>query len=238
MGKLIYFLILLISTPLLAYGQAKPNVDKKTIEQVYANTAAIEVAENEHNVVVDTIKKKQEKLASLLATLASYKILFNQTLENFKGFGPESGIYKAIFYKLGSVAKRSVTATDAMMKTNFTGKALAAFRIQELVFEATHLGNLFCNVVCNGTIKNPLKNDHTSSEKDKLNLLNRSERLNLAVSISQELSKIDHSLLMVEYYCKHNSWGQLLSQMDRKTYATLLYAKHSTNQLIDRWNKL
>ena len=68
------------------------------------------------------------------------------------------------------------------------------------------LGNLFFNIVTNATVENPLKSKmpgSESSKKDELNLLNRHERLYMALKISMELKKIDHDLVMICYYCKY-----------------------------------
>lgn len=219
-------------------AQRYVNYDYKTTGQVTINTAAIKLAEIEHNEKVDSIKKKHEKLSALIGTLASYKGLFLETLENVKGFGHESGIYKSIIKKSANIAKYSVSATEAVYKTNFNGKAICAFKIQELVMEAAHLGNVFFNIVCNGTVKNPLKLNGSNDNKDKLNLLNRNERLNMALTIDYELGKIERSLIALEYYCKHNSFQQLLSHIDQKTYVTFIHTRLSTNYLIDRWKGL
>lgn len=214
------------------------NTDTKTIEQVMVNAAMQRGIEELHNEQVDTIKSKQQKLMEMIGAIASYKWLYQLTLENVKGFGVESGIYKSIVARCVSIANRSVKATEAVMNTNFTGKAIAAFKVYELVAEAAHLSNLFYNVVCNGTVQNPKKLEGTNDDKDKLNLLNRSERVSMALKIKDELGRIDRALLMVGWYCKNNSVENLLRHIDRETWITYVYSQISAKSLIKQWNSL
>lgn len=239
MGRLRFLLLIpILWTSYFVRAQDYVNIDAKTAEQVMLNAAIQRGIEELHNEQVDTIKSKQQKLMELVGALAGYKELYKLTLENAKGFGEESGIYKSIVARCVSIAERSVKATEAVKKTNFTGKAITAFKIYELVTETAHLSNLFFNIVCNGTVKNPLKLEGANDDKDELNFLNRSERVTMALKIKDELKRIDRTLLMVEWYCKNNSVENLLKHIDRETWITYVYSQVSAKSLIRQWNAL
>lgn len=242
MGKLTLILTML----LVCWGEihaqvVSTNIDTKTLQQILLNTSLQEGVEMLHNQQVDTIRKKQNRLMALTSSLATYKNLYMVTLENAKGFGVESGIYKSIVASSISIVEHSAQAIEDIMKTNLTGKAVASVRISGMLTQAAHLGNLFFNIVNNAEIPNPMASKMTGAEtprKDKLNLLNRFERLKMAIDISIELKKIDHDLIMIIYYCRHNSLSDLLFHIDRKTWVNYHYANFSSKQLIDKWNSL
>lgn len=241
MGRLIIIVICVFMNVPLMFAQYRINYDSKTRNQVIANTASQEAVEVLHNQTIDTIRKKQEKLMSLTGVLAASKTAFLFTLENAEGFGVRSGVYKSIIATSGDIVKRSASAVSAICDANLTGEALAIFKVSELVTQAAHLGNLFFDIVTNATVANPMagKMDGAKkAKKDAINLLNRHERLKMALDIRWQLKKIDHQLMMVEYYCKHNSLNDLLLALDRKTWITYHYANFSTKRLVDQWNML
>lgn len=215
------------------------NYDKKTTEQVGLNTAMQEGVEIVHNVQVDSIKSRQNKLMGLTATYAGLKDMYMVTLQNAKGFGEDSGIYKSVV----SVSLNIVTHSGEVIKTidnsTLMGKATALLKVADLVTDAAHLGNLFFNIVNNAEVKNPLQNKLQGAEaaqKDKLNLLNRHERLSMALKLLVGLQKIDNSLVMMKYYLQHASLNDLLFRMDRKTWISYHTANAYNQKLIDQWN--
>ena len=217
------------------------NTDYKTIEQVMLNTALMEGVELLHNQQVDTVRKRQEKLMGLTVTYAGLKDLLITTLENAKGFGPESGVYRSIVATSLNIVEHTVKATKAIGDSNLTGKAIASVKVYELMTEAAHLGNLFFDIINNAEVKNPMRSKMEGAAeptKDKYNLLNRHERLAMALKISMELKKIDRKLVMIDYYCRHNSLSDLLLHVDRQTWVTYHYANFSSKRLIDKWNQL
>lgn len=241
MGRLRLISALLMAGWSLCASAQDINTDVKTIEQELLNTALQEGVEILHNQQVDTIKKKQNKLMEMTASYSTLKNLYAVTLQNVKGFGPESGVYRSIVTTSLDIASHGVSATEAIFNSNITGKAIAAYKIADLVTEAAHLGNLFFNIVNNATIANPLARKMSGAESpknDKYNFLNRHERLSMALKICAELKKIDHRLVMIIYYCRHNSLSALLMHMDRETWITYHYANFSSRKLINQWNSL
>lgn len=241
MGKLSLAVCLSVLFSCQAFAQVQENTDTKTIEQVMINTAIQKGVEAYHNQQVDTIKKKQEKLMGLTMSLATYKELLKLTLENAKGFGVESGIYKSIVATSIEIVSNATKATNAVMKTNLTGKAITAAKIYGLLTEAAHLGNLFFSIVTNAEVPNPLKSKMPGAEapkKEKLNLLNRYERLDMALKIQSDLKRINHELVMVIYYCSYNSFSDLLIHLDVKTWRNYHYANFKYRDIINQWNSL
>ena len=242
MGRLTFILILfcLVCSP-STKAWVKYNTDTKTIKQVLLNTSMQEGVELLHNQQVDTIRKRQNRLMALTTTLATQKDLYMRTLENSNGFDAESGIYRSIVRSSINIANNSALAVKAIMKTNLTGKVIVATRIGSIVTEAAHLGNLFFNIVNNAKIANPLMGKLSGAEdpkKDKLNLLNRYERLKMAMDICIELKKIDHQMAMILYYCKYNTFGDILLNVDRETYVNYCYANLTSKNLIRQWQSL
>lgn len=242
MGRfMILSLLLCFFAPYLSAQYVRENYDLKTLAQVQTNIASQKTVEYLHTQTVDTIRKKQNKLLALAGSLATYKTVFNMTLENASGFGVESGIYKSIVSTCEDIVIHSGLATEALWKTNFTGKAIGVIRIAEMVTEAAHLGNTFFAIVTNGTVKNPLKGKMDGAadvKKDEINLLNRYERLRMALSINMQLKDINTKLILLTYLSQHNSLNSLLLAIDRKTWITYHYSKNSTNNIINGWNKL
>lgn len=241
MGRLIVFSLCLLVFASIGNAQGHINYDQKSTEQVLLNTASQKTIEYLHTETVDTIQKRQRRLGGLVGSLSTYKTLFKLTLDNAKGFGVRSGIYKSIVATSGDIVAHSAAAVEAIGNTNLTGKAITLFKVAELVTEAAHLGNMFFDIVTNATVPNPLVGKMEGSKeakKDERNLLNRHERLKMALDIRLELKKIDHQLVMLTYYCKHNSLSDLLLTMDRKTWITYHYANFSSKQIINQWNKL
>lgn len=238
--KLLTVALCMVCVP-CANAWVKYNTDIKTIKQVMLNTTLQEGVELLHNQQVDTIRKRQNKLMTLTTTLATQKDLYMRSLENAEGFGAESGIYRSIVRSSVNIANNSALAVKAVMKTNLTGKAIAITRIGGMVTEAAHLGNLFFNIVNNARLSNPLTGILTGAEspqKDRVNLLNRYERLKMAMDIAIELKKIDRQMTMLLYYCRYNSLTDLLMHMDRETWVNYIYANFSSKHLIKQWNSL
>lgn len=240
MGRLTILAGIIVSCSLGVSAQ-NMNIDIKTTEQLMLNTASQKTIELLHNEKIQTIKQRQNKLMEMTAAYAGLKDVFMITLENAKGFGAESGIYKSIVITSLNIVSHAVSATNALTKSNLVGKTIAATRMYDLIVEAAHLGNMFFDIVGNAEVANPLTTKMPSAEaaqKDKYNLLNRHERLVMALKISVELKKIDRQLVMITYYCQNNTLSDLLLNIDRETWVTYHYANFSAKKLINSWNSL
>lgn len=240
MGRLTILAGIIVSCSFGASAQ-NINTDVKTTEQVVWNTVLQKSVERVHNQQVDSVKQRQNKLMEMTAAYSGLKDVFMITLENAKGFGAESGIYRSIVTTSLNIVSHAVTATSAITKSNLVGKTIAATRMYDLIVEAAHFGNMFFDIVNNAEVANPLTSKMPSAEaaqKDKYNFLNRHERLMMALKISVELKKIDRQLVMITYYCQNNTLSDLLLNIDRETWVTYHYANFSAKKLINSWNSL
>lgn len=238
MGRLIIALALGCAGFLTAAAQYDINYDIKTTEQVGLNAAAQEGVEILHNIQVDSIRKKQERLAELTVSYSGLKELYMATLQNVRGFNTESGIYKSIVSTSLSIMTHAAQATSLISGANITEKAVAIYNVSDLVVQAAHLGNLFFDIVNNAEVSNPLKGKMegaAETKKDRLNLLNRYERLEMALRIATDLQGIDRKLIMVKYYLRHASLSDLLFRFDRETWIAYYAANFYTNHLIEQW---
>lgn len=238
MGKKLLVLVsLFICVIAQAYDIVNVNMDKETIGWVTTNTAT-EAATNElHNEQVDSIKKKQSKLAKLITTIAAEKDLIIQTYQNVSGFKKESKYYIMIAKTGADIIEHSGQAIEVIENAKIEGKAMAVIKISELVSNAISLGKAFSDIVADCEVPNPLKQKETS-HKDKHNLLNRYERLFMANDILFRLRSIDNSLKLLIYMTKTASWKTLLFTLDRKTYITYIMTQVNTNDMIRKWNRI
>lgn len=242
MGKLVKIATLagiIVCCPLVLSAQ-RINFDLKTTAQVEANTFMQTSVEEIHNWQVDSIRSKQLKLAELTASYAVLKDVYMTTLENAKGFGSDSGIYTAIVTISKNIVTHSGKAINSINNSSMTGKATAILKVADLVIDAAGLGNLFFNIVNNAEVKNPMQGQMTGAEatqKDKYNLLNRHERLDMALKLLVGLQKIDTDLVMLNYYLQNATFNDLIRKIDTQTWITYHAADTYHKTLIDQWNK-
>lgn len=243
MGKIrfIWSIILLSVGHLCGYAYDLNRHDKTTTEQVMINTQAQIATETIHNINVDSIAKRQRRLMQLTTTLSGLKWMYDVTLHNAEGFGVESGVYKRIVCRSMDIAIESGRVLKAVPKAKAVNRAFCTLRTGELLVTAAHLGNLFHDIVTNATVANPMEGKLPGAQpakKDKLNLLNRHERLNMAMTISHELDKILHQLRMMTYFLKNGEFRDLVFWLDSKTWCTAVYSQYLYNDAITRWNRL
>lgn len=233
-------LALFASFTLFSQNYVNFNYDEKTTEQVYINLGMQESAEILHNIQVDSVKSKQIKLAELTAAYAGLKDLYMITLENAKGFGADSGIYKAIVSVSANIITHSGETIKAINNSTLVGKAAALLKVADAVVDAAHLGNLFFDIVNNAEVKNPLQDKMTGAEatkKDKYNILNRHERLSMALKLLVGLQKIDTDMVMLKYYLQYGCVNDILRKIDTKTWISYHAASASHLNLIRQWNE-
>ncbi len=214
------------------------NLDEKTLEQLTLNTS-VQVATNElHNIQVDSIKKKQSKLLTLVSGIASEKELLIQTYQNVSGFKKESKYYLSMVATGTDIINHSSQAIDVINKSKWTGKVMMILKVSDLVSQAISLGKAFADIVANSEVPNPIKHpDATSGDKDKYNLLNRYERLRMANDILFRLRRIDWSIRYLTYLCKTADVKDLLFQLDRKTYLNYIMTRININDMVRKWER-
>lgn len=238
--RLFWELLLLTVSCVCNAQYAHMNTDEKTIKQAAENAAAISIAEEAHNVMVDSIKKKQSKLRNIVTTIATNKVLHEEVLKNVKGFGTESRIYKSMVSTGADIVNNSLRAVDLIKNSNLTQKAVVTIEVGKLVSSACEKGKIFADIVTNATVKNPIPSDKASTKKDgdKKNLLNRDERLSLAITLLQELKDINSQITYICYLAKYSTLRDLIKAIDSTTWYNYLYARINVNDIIQKWNQL
>lgn len=217
------------------------NTDIKTIRQVGINTAAIEAAETAHNLQVDTIKKKQSKLMTIITGIRANRELFHEVKKNVKGFGAESKIYKRMYTVSGEILTNSVKAIGLVKKSKLVQKAVALSAVYEVVTKAIQTGQMFSDIVTNSKVENPVSRPgHTvpKSKGDGFNILNRDERLAMANNLLYKLEELNRQLYRICVLAKYSTVRDLVALIDAKSWYKYLAAKSTCNDLIDKWNAL
>lgn len=242
MGKsLLIVLIIAIFSPsfMIAQDIVNINIDEETFKQLELNIAAQVAANSIHNIQVDSIKKKQNKLLNLVTVIAGEKELLIQTYKNVSGFKQESKYYLAMVTTGTNIINHSSQALEAINKSKWTGKVRMTLNVSDLVTQAISFGKAFADIVANSEVPNPIKHpDATAGSKDKYNLLNRYERLRMANDILIRLQEIDHKICYLTYICKTSELRDLLFQIDRETYLNYIMTRVNINDMISKWNRV
>ena len=222
-----------------AQSMVNINFDAKTLEWLTANTATQETTNLLHNVQVDSIKKKQTRLMEFVTSIAVEKEMLAMTYKNVVGFKKESKYYKAMVAVGTDIVNHSASALSIVKQSKLPGKAIATIKISDLVAQAISLGKVFADIVANSEVDNPVNHpDATSGDKDKHNLLNRKERLQMANDILFRLKGIDHQLCYLIYLTKHAEWRDVLFHLDRKTFLNYITAHREINEIVNKWGRI
>lgn len=244
MGKQLLTLILLVlfcHNLLNAIDYVNINYDKQTLAQLTTNTATQEATNTLHNAQVDSVKKRQSRLLTLVADIAAHKRLLMQTYENVSGFKKEKKYYIAMVATGSDIIDHSAKAIEVINKSSWTGKTMMILNISKLVNSAISLGKAFSDIVANCEVPNPINHPDANSaeqKKDKYNLLNRHERLQMANDILFRLKNIDRAICYLTYLCKNTDVKDLLFHLDRKTYLNYIMSRININSMIDKWNRI
>lgn len=242
MGKrylIVVLLILFCKDMLNSQITVNVNYDKKTLEQLTLNTSAQISTNTLHNNQVNSIKKKQSKLMTLVSGIAAEKELLIQTYQNVAGFRKESKYYIAMVATGADIVNHSSMAMEVINKSKWTGKTMMILNVSNLVTKAVSLGKAFADIVANSEVPNPIKHpDATSGDKDKHNLLNRYERLSMANDILFRLKEIDRSICYLTYLCKTCDVKDLVFQIDRESYLNYIMTNININDMISKWNRV
>lgn len=222
-----------------AQSMVNINFDAKTLEWLTANTATQETTNLLHNVQVDSIKKKQTRLMEFVTSIAVEKEMLAMTYKNVAGFKKESKYYKAMVAVGTDIVNHSASALSIVKQSKLPGKAIATVKISDLVAQAISLGKVFADIVANSEVENPVNLPGAASgDKDKHNLLNRNERLQMANDILFRLKGIDHQLCYLIYLTIHAEWRDTLFHLDRKTFLNYITAHREINEIVNKWGRI
>lgn len=216
------------------------NTDYKTIAAVQANTTAALAEMELQNNMVNSIKKKQEKLRDLLGEMALYKGLIRDTQKNIDGFKTESAYFKSIVRTGCNIVNHATEAYSEINKSKLVSKINASLKVASLITDAVSLGQAFADIVANGKVQHPMKEVEgaKSGKGDGANLLNRHERLKLANDILYRMRAIDRDLWAIAWTARTSTATDLIRKVDRKGYFKAIQAKYEIKSIISQWNRL
>lgn len=220
-----------------SYSQWRIVLDPRAVAQLEANTAMQLATEYEHNAQLDTILVKQEEIVKKTSAISAAKELTLQTLENIEGFGVESSYYKSIGKTAGDIIDNAPKVLKAIQNSGIENKLLMATKVGDLVDKTSQYVNDFVSIVSNAKVQNPIKSG-ISGKGDGHNLLDRYERLTVAISVYDGLKNVKKELNYMLFMAEYGTWADLIHRIDRRTWANLNSGKATSETLIRQWEKL
>lgn len=247
--KPLILLIALLAGALHACAYVKIAIDPWVTAQVVANTSAQKLIEDKHNARLDSIRKKQEKIAQYTATMAGIKEMYQFTMQNVRGFGEESLFYKEIFQTACDILVDIPEVTKAIAKSPGKNYILCLNEMMDVTIEVEGLIHDFKTIVNNGKIrfpegsivksKFPEGGGRFNNEKnDGYNYLDRYERINMANTIYTHLLEIKYKLDAMVMMCQYCGLGDVFYAIDPESWATYFAASNAVDGLINDWNAL
>ena len=131
-------------------------IDKNCIKVVAANTASQKLIEDQHNLRLDSIAAKQQKVELYSVSMATIKELYKLSMQNISGFGTESRYYKEIGLCAFDILKDVPELIKTVNGAKFTNKLYCLTELGGLVMETQQLVGNFVNIVNNARVQNPL----------------------------------------------------------------------------------
>lgn len=148
-------------------------IDKKSTAAVVANAASQKLIEDRHNVRLDSINAKQQKLLKYASTMATIKELYQLSMQNITGFGEESRYYGEIASLTASIFKDASIVLKQLGKSPGKNYIVCLNEMNNLVAETEELVHDYVVIVNNGKVRNPLKEAKNGGRDDGYNFLNR-----------------------------------------------------------------
>ena len=210
----------------------KIEIDKKSAAQIAYNTG---VAALHENAIKDTVKlsrKRNDSIAAMATTITALKTVYHNARRNVQGFGRESAIYKQIYTKVITIIPKVGTAVSQVMK-NPVSAGQSIDNIMKIQRSLVSLGQQYSQIVTNGHVDNPLKQDDRQS--DGYNFLSSRDRYMMASAILTDLNRLDWQLTIIIYSAKQKATAmKILPYVDYKTYTTLWETKNIAERTINR----
>lgn len=214
------------------------NIDAKTAARITANTAMQVAVEELHNVTLDSIQAVQEKLSFQSMGILSARQKHLNSQKDASGFDVETPFYRTIFNLATDIVARAPVVVGKITKAPLSGKVSMLLEVENMVADCIQLTNDFRNIVTNCKVKPILDSQYTKEQKDGLNLLDRDERVGMAVKIIASLSKIQVKLMRMGYYADYAAWSDVMYAIDRETWCNVIYGKSIATKLTSEWNAL
>ena len=169
-----------------------------------------------------------------MATIAE---MYKLTMENIKGFGPESRYYIEIGRCAVDIVKDVPDLLNIIKDAKWHNKILCANELGNLFTKTQKLVNDFVNIVNNGKVANPLKdNAAEKSENDGYNFLDRYQRLALANMIYTDLLEIKYKVQIMKAMAQYSTKHDLFFAIDPLGWANVMSMQNYVGGLINDWN--
>lgn len=212
--------------------------DIKTTAQVIQNTAMQLAAESQQLTYLDSIRNIQEEISLKSSEIMASKNLYMVSLQNVDGFDTESRYYKTIYKTTIEIGELSSEVITAIKNSSLINKANALYALNDLVMKSSQAVNDYVNLVTNCKVGNPLKNtnsEHINQKKDGANLINRYDRLNLAIRLLGTLNTVKRQMYNLKFMCTSGNWCNLLQHVDKKTLNFVSHGEYLSNKLAKQW---
>ena len=221
------------------------NYDWKTVIQVGANTTAAAGVEGTHNATLSEQKKKQERIAEYTTAIHVIRELYKESMQNTGGFGQESKYYQLIGENALYIVTNIPVAIGWLSKNHAINLPLCLNEISNLTMKTEQCIAGFVNIVNNGHVKSPLKNNPlipggggraSIGKDDGYNFMSRADRMGMANDILEDLVVVRNNLDYIIFICQtNNGLEDLLMELDPDTWCTAMQFKWSVDEIVRGW---
>lgn len=237
-------LVALVSTvPADAYWRW--NYDWRTVVQVGKNTAAASAVEETHNATLNEQRKKQEKIAEYTTAIHVIRELYKMSMQNTGGFGQESRYYQLIGENALYIVTNIPVAVSWLTKKPGINLPLCLNEISNLTMKTEQCIAGFVNIVNNGHVKSPLKDNPlipggggraSIGKDDGYNFMSRADRMGMANDILEDLVIVRNNLDYIIFMCQtNNGLEDLLMELDPDTWCSAMQFKWSVEDVVRGW---
>ena len=216
------------------------NIDYWTIMQVGENTAAESGAEGIHNNTLAEQKKKQERIAEYTTAINVIRQLYKQSMQNTGGFGEESRYYQLIGENALYIVTNIPVAVSWLTRTPHINLPLCMNEISNLTMKTEQCIAGFVNIVNNGHVKSPLKDNSlipggggraSIGKDDGYNFMSRADN-----DILEDLVIVRNNLDYIIFLCEtNNGLEDLLMELDPDTWCSAMQMKWTLGDIVRGW---
>lgn len=203
---------------------------------VYQNLTNRYAYESGMNDQTKETQKTQDDTQKKVAHMAAITEGMKEVMANAKGFGVESSFYKQIVADMSVIIQKTPLILTEIQKRPALNSAFALANMGAIVERATSLVDDFCNIVNNGKIKNPFRNRQNDKENDGDNYMQREKRLEMAVKISYDISRIRQTVEIILLNYRYSSLTDLWIKLDYKSWAYMIGMQANATYVINMWN--
>lgn len=235
--KLIFTLVFSLAFS-VTQAQRLVSNDVKTTKAVTENTVAQVAIEKIHNLELDSVMKKQKKIAEYTAKMAVIKDLYRASMQNVEGFGQETQIYKEIVAQATDIFVNLPIATAELSKQPLS-IITTLKEVQGIGFEAQSLVRAFVKIVNNGKVSFKMKNLSIAGSDDGYNYINRTDRMIMANDILTRLTDINYKIQGLIYLARFcNGLSDLIYTLDVDTWCAYFDGKNRIENIIQLYKDL